>query len=53
MGYIFFIALTICSDSESNALVASSNNSKEGLRIKALAIAILCFCPPVKENQVL
>mmetsp|Transcript_503 Transcript_503/g.542 ORF Transcript_503/g.542 Transcript_503/m.542 type:complete len:114 (-) Transcript_503:1382-1723(-) len=30
----------------SNALVASSNSKIFGSRIIALAIAILCFCPP-------
>lgn len=30
----------------SRALVASSSNSIAGCRIKALAIATLCFCPP-------
>ena len=39
---------TRCSDSESSALVASSSSSIDGLRITALAMAILCFWPPAK-----
>ena len=30
----------------SNPLVASSNTKTLGFRYRALAIAILCFCPP-------
>lgn len=37
---------TICSDSVSKALVASSNNKILGFLINARAIAIRCFCPP-------
>ncbi|KAF8110578.1 hypothetical protein N665_0081s0011 [Sinapis alba] len=37
---------TSFSDSESNALVASSKRSIAGFFNMALAIAILCFCPP-------
>uniref|UniRef100_A0A3Q7F9Z9 Uncharacterized protein n=1 Tax=Solanum lycopersicum TaxID=4081 RepID=A0A3Q7F9Z9_SOLLC len=37
---------TTRSDSESSALVASSRRSILGDLIMALAIAILCFCPP-------
>ena len=37
---------TIFSDCASRALVASSSSSIAGFRIIALAIAILCFCPP-------
>uniref|UniRef100_A0A224Y5I2 Putative secreted protein n=1 Tax=Panstrongylus lignarius TaxID=156445 RepID=A0A224Y5I2_9HEMI len=37
---------TIFSDSGSSALVASSRIKIDGSLIKALAIAILCFCPP-------
>ena len=37
---------TIASDSASNADVASSSNKILGFLTKALAIAILCFCPP-------
>ena len=39
---------TIFSDSESRALVASSKIKIEGSFTMALAIAILCFCPPLK-----
>mmetsp|Transcript_22436 Transcript_22436/g.34023 ORF Transcript_22436/g.34023 Transcript_22436/m.34023 type:complete len:114 (+) Transcript_22436:1873-2214(+) len=38
---------TTSSLSESNALVASSRRSNFGLPTKTLAIAILCFCPPL------
>ena len=44
------ITCTIFSDSESRALVASSKIRIEGSFTMALAIAILCFCPP--ENNV-
>jgi hypothetical protein len=37
---------TTCSDCASSALVASSGRRIAGFRIIALAIAILCFCPP-------
>uniref|UniRef100_A0A0A9EY60 Uncharacterized protein n=1 Tax=Arundo donax TaxID=35708 RepID=A0A0A9EY60_ARUDO len=37
---------TILSDSVSKALVASSNNRILGSLRIALAMAILCFCPP-------
>ncbi|KAF8096691.1 hypothetical protein N665_0303s0016 [Sinapis alba] len=37
---------TTLSDSESNALVASSKRRMVGDLIIARAIAILCFCPP-------
>ncbi|KAF8066142.1 hypothetical protein N665_1159s0013 [Sinapis alba] len=37
---------TTLSDSESNALVASSRRRTVGDLIMARAIAILCFCPP-------
>ncbi|KAL5697735.1 hypothetical protein ACHQM5_028852 [Ranunculus cassubicifolius] len=37
---------TICSDCKSRALVASSSRSIVGFLMMALAIAILCFCPP-------
>mmetsp|Transcript_121356 Transcript_121356/g.271249 ORF Transcript_121356/g.271249 Transcript_121356/m.271249 type:complete len:84 (-) Transcript_121356:290-541(-) len=38
---------TTCSDSVSNADVASSSSSTLGLRITARAIAKRCFCPPL------
>ena len=38
---------TIASDSVSSAEVASSNNKILGFLTRALAIAILCFCPPL------
>jgi len=38
---------TNTSDSGSNDEVASSNNNNFGRRIIALAIAILCSCPPL------
>mmetsp|Transcript_70441 Transcript_70441/g.206063 ORF Transcript_70441/g.206063 Transcript_70441/m.206063 type:complete len:84 (-) Transcript_70441:2190-2441(-) len=34
------------SESASSALVASSRSSTFGLRTRALAMAIRCFCPP-------
>ncbi|KAH0458112.1 hypothetical protein IEQ34_013427 [Dendrobium chrysotoxum] len=37
---------TTCSDSTSRALVASSNSNILGSFKIALAMAILCFCPP-------
>ncbi|RHN53018.1 hypothetical protein MtrunA17_Chr6g0486851 [Medicago truncatula] len=37
---------TTCSDCTSKALVASSSRSMIGFLSIALAIAILCFCPP-------
>ena len=37
---------TMRSDSESKALVASSRRRIRGRLIMALAMAILCFCPP-------
>uniref|UniRef100_A0A2P2QRJ5 Uncharacterized protein n=1 Tax=Rhizophora mucronata TaxID=61149 RepID=A0A2P2QRJ5_RHIMU len=37
---------TILSDSASSALVASSKSNIRGSFKIALAIAILCFCPP-------
>lgn len=37
---------TILSDCESSALVASSRSKIFGSLINALAMAILCFCPP-------
>lgn len=40
-------ACTIASLSVSSADVASSNSSIFGFLIKALATAILCFCPPL------
>ena len=39
---------TVYSDSESRALVASSSKRTLGFRSNALAIAIRCFCPPVR-----
>ncbi|PON83730.1 hypothetical protein TorRG33x02_205360 [Trema orientale] len=36
----------VFSDSTSTALVASSNSKSAGFFSRALAIAILCFCPP-------
>mmetsp|Transcript_37407 Transcript_37407/g.63674 ORF Transcript_37407/g.63674 Transcript_37407/m.63674 type:complete len:123 (-) Transcript_37407:1958-2326(-) len=38
---------TTLSDSLSNAEVASSRMSTDGLRINALAMAMRCFCPPL------
>mmetsp|Transcript_7169 Transcript_7169/g.8295 ORF Transcript_7169/g.8295 Transcript_7169/m.8295 type:complete len:96 (-) Transcript_7169:1647-1934(-) len=38
---------TEASDSASNAEVASSSKRIRGLRTRARAIAILCFCPPL------
>mmetsp|Transcript_8715 Transcript_8715/g.10925 ORF Transcript_8715/g.10925 Transcript_8715/m.10925 type:complete len:127 (-) Transcript_8715:693-1073(-) len=38
---------TMASDSASSALVASSSRRIFGRRTSALAIAILCFCPPL------
>lgn len=40
------VSLTICSLFESSADVASSSSRMGGSRIKARAIAILCFWPP-------
>mmetsp|Transcript_6507 Transcript_6507/g.13401 ORF Transcript_6507/g.13401 Transcript_6507/m.13401 type:complete len:99 (+) Transcript_6507:860-1156(+) len=37
----------MCSDSASNALVASSRRSSLGFLTSARAMAILCFCPPL------
>mmetsp|Transcript_75153 Transcript_75153/g.179445 ORF Transcript_75153/g.179445 Transcript_75153/m.179445 type:complete len:87 (-) Transcript_75153:3558-3818(-) len=37
---------TTCSDTESKADVASSRSMTSGFRIKALANAQRCFCPP-------
>ena len=42
---------TSFSDFESRALVASSSSKIVGLRSMALAIAMRCFCPPVKQKQ--
>ena len=41
--------LTKCSLSASSALVASSSSSTLGFLTKALAMATLCFCPPVSN----
>mmetsp|Transcript_118204 Transcript_118204/g.176647 ORF Transcript_118204/g.176647 Transcript_118204/m.176647 type:complete len:88 (-) Transcript_118204:154-417(-) len=38
---------TKCSDSASNADVASSNSKMRQLVSRARAIAIRCFCPPL------
>ncbi|KAL5774112.1 hypothetical protein ACOSP7_011669 [Xanthoceras sorbifolium] len=40
------VSCTICSDSASNALVASSSSRILRSFSMALAMAILCFCPP-------
>ena len=45
--FIFLIRLITSSEVvESNAPVGSSANNTFGFEAKALAIAILCFCPP-------
>ncbi len=40
-----------CSEVASRADVASSSRSSLGLRTIALAIATLCFCPPVCQHN--
>ena len=46
MAALSSASCTTRSDSESNVLVASSSRRILGALIMALAIAILCFCPP-------
>ena len=46
--FVYRIKEITLSDSLSKAEVASSSNKISGFFIKALAIQILCFCPPLK-----